>query len=181
MSTTRREMLVQIALGVSAAAAPAAAQQSSNAHAGHAHGAAAAAAHTGAGAAKVFNAHEFKTLQVLSDWIIPPDERSQGGIAAGTAEFLDVIAATDPKLQFAFTGGIAWLDDQMRARHNKTFLECSRAQQKECLDSIAYRDKAPKELAPGVEFFALMRGWTVDAFYSSKVGIEDVGYIGNTA
>ena len=43
------------------------------------------------------------------------------------------------------------------------------------------REKARPELGPGVRFFALMRGWTVDAFYSSKVGVDDLGYVGNAA
>lgn len=167
MSSTRREALYQIAL------APLAAQQHP------VHKASVPAARPSG--RKAFTEHEFKTLQILSNWIIPPDERSKGGIEAGTAEFIDVIAAADPKLRDAFTGGIAWLDHQMRAQHAKTYLECTREQQKEMLDRIAYREKAPPELKPGVAFFALMRGWTVDAFYSSKVGIDDLGYAGNTA
>ena len=167
MSSTRREVLYQIAL------APLAAQQ----HPAH-KSAPPSAKPT---ARKAFNEHEFKTLQNLSNWIIPPDERSKGGIEAGAAEFIDVMAAADEKLRAAFTGGVAWLDHEMRARHGKTFLECTPAQQKEMLDLIAWRDKAPKELVPGVAFFALMRGWTVDAFYSSKIGVDDLGYVGNTA
>ncbi len=179
MPTTRREVLYQIAASVTAGAVPAAAvaQQGATGHTEH-KPALPASAPTGR---KVFNEHEFKTLRNLSNWIIPPDERSKGGIEAGTAEFIEVIAATDPKLANSFTGGLAWLDHQMESRHGKAFLECSQSQQKEMLDSIAYRDQAPRELAPGVAFFALMRSWTVDAFYSSKVGIEDLGYAGNTA
>jgi gluconate 2-dehydrogenase gamma chain len=174
MATTRREALYQIALSVTAGAASpglAAAQ--------HNHKPPAPSA--SADSRKVFNEHEFKTLQSLSNWIIPPDERSKGGIEAGTAEFIEVIAAADPKLQTAFTGGLAWLDHQMESRHGKRFLECSREQQKEMLDQIAYREKAPPDLKPGAAFFAMMRAWTVDAFYSSKIGIEDLGYVGNTA
>ena len=170
MSATRREVLYQIAASV---AAPLGAQQHP------AHKAATPAAKPAA--RKVFTEHEFKTLKALSNWIMPPDERSKGGIEAGTAEFIHVMAASDQKLQATFTGGLAWLDHQMLARHGKRFIECSREQQKEMLDQIAYRQKAPPDLKAGAAFFALMRGWTVDAFYSSKVGIEDLGYAGNTA
>src|SRR5712692_3413578 len=170
MSSTRREVLYQIAVSV---AAPLGAQQ----HPAHK----AATPASKLASRKVFTEHEFKTLQALSNWIIPPDERSKGGIEAGTAEFIDVIAANDQKLQAAFTGGLAWLDHQMLVRHGKRFVESSREQQKEMLDQIAYREKAPPELKPGAVFFALMRGWTVDAFYSSKAGIADLGYVGNTA
>jgi hypothetical protein len=177
MSTTRREVLYQIA--ASMAAAPLAAQQAgSGSHPAHRP---AVKALAGPYRRRVLTEHEFRTLQLLSDWIIPADERSRGGMQAGTAEFIDIIAAAEPEVQFAFTGGVAWLDNQMRARHGKTFRECTREQQKGLLDQIAWRDRAPQELAAGVDFFALMRGWTVDAFYSSRVGIDDLGYIVNTA
>ena len=166
MPSTRREVLYQIAL------APLAAQQ----HPVHK-----AAPPPRPAARKTFNEHEFKSLQNLSNWIIPPDERSKGGIEAGAAEFIDLMAGEDEKLRAAFTGGIAWLDHEMRTRHGNTFLDCTPAEQKKMLDLIAWRDKAPKDLAPGVAFFALMRGWTVDAFYSSKAGVDDLGYVGNTA
>ncbi len=169
MSSTRREVLYQIAL------APLAAQAQQ--HPAHPAPAAAAGPHK----RRFFTEQEFATLRALSQRIIPPDERSKGGIEAGTAEFIDVMAAADPKLQAAFTGGLAWLDQRMRALHGRRFLECSVEQQKEMLDQVAWRDRAPAELAPGVAFFALMRTWTVDAFFSSRAGIEDLGYRGNTA
>lgn len=182
MPTTRREMLYQIALGAAGAAAPAAAQQAQQGQQVPAdHAAHAAAAPARPSGRKVFTQHEIRTLQVLSDWIIPPDEKSKGGIEAGTAEFIDVIAATDRNLQFAFTGGIAWLDRHMQAQHGKPFIDCTKLQQQETLDRLAYSAKAPADLAPGVQFFALMRAWTVDAFYSSKAGIDDLGFVGNTA
>lgn len=170
MATTRRELLVQIAASVTAGGA--AAQQ---------HPAHPPAAIPKPGARKVLNDHEFKTIQALSQWIIPPDEKSKGGIEAGTAEFIDVMSAAEPKLAAVFTGGVAWLDHEMQKRHGKAFLDCTQAQQKAMLDQIAWREKAPAELKPGAAFFALMRSWTVDAFYSSKAGIDDLGYIGNTA
>jgi len=176
MATTRREVLYQIALSVSAAPA-AAAQQRAAPHPAHQGVPKPAGAHR----LRSFTEHEFKTLQILSDRIIPPDERSAGGIAAATAEFIDVMAATDEKLRAAFTGGLAWLDHRMRAGHGKAFRDSTPDQQKEMLDRIAWRSKAPAELAPGVSFFALMRSWTVDAFYSSAAGVKELGYAGNTA
>lgn len=167
MATTRREVLVQIAL------APLAAAQQHPAHPPKP----AAGPHK----RRYFTDHEFKSLQALSDWIIPPDERSAGGVAAGTAQFLDVLADSDAKLQASFSGGLAWLDSEMRRRHGNSFVACSREQQKQMLDAVAWRDKAPPELSPGVAFFARMRAWTVDAFYSSQAGVQDLGYIGNTA
>jgi gluconate 2-dehydrogenase gamma chain len=179
MSSTRREVLYQIAATAAAgAAAPLAAQQAAPSHPVHRPP---VPVRTGPHKRRVLTEHEFRTLQALSEWIIPPDERSKGGLEAGTAEFIDVMASHEPEIQHAFTGGVAWIDSQMRARHGKTFRECTGEQQKSLLDQIAYRERAPQELAAGAEFFALMRAWTVDAFYSSKTGIEDLGYQGNTA
>ena len=130
---------------------------------------------------KYFNEHEFKTLQALSEWIIPADEKSQGGIAGGTAELIDLMAGSEEELQISFSGGLAWLDHQMRRRTGKSFVRATNEQQRQMLDLIAYRKNDSAELGPGIEFFSLMREWTVDAFYTSKEGIEDVGYGGNEA
>jgi gluconate 2-dehydrogenase gamma chain len=171
MGTTRREALVQIAMTPLAAA-----QQPSH----PAHGPAGPKP-PGPHRRRYFSEHEFLTLQALSDLIIPPDGRSGGGKAAGTAEFIDVMAADDKDLRTAFSGGLAWLDREMRARHGKAFRECGAGDQKAMLDQLAWRSKAPAHLAPGVRFFALMRQWTVDAFYSSREGVKDLGFAGNTA
>src|SRR5258708_4013255 len=93
MGSTRREVLYQIALSVGAGAVPVSAQQGAAPHDDDKTPPAASRS------IKVFNQHEFKTLQALSNWIIPPDERSKGGIQAGTAEFIDVMAASDEKLK----------------------------------------------------------------------------------
>ena len=170
MSSTRREVLLQIAV------TPLAAAQQHPAHQGPAQKTAVRPHQR-----RYFTEHELQTLRVLSDWILPPDERSGGGVAAGTAEFVDVMAAADAALGAAFTGGIAWLDAQMRRRHGRTFRECGPEEQRALLDRIAWRGKAEPELAAGVSFFALLRAWTVDAFYSSRAGVQDLGYLGNTA
>ena len=130
---------------------------------------------------KYFNEHEFKTLQALSDWIIPPDEKSQGGIAGGTAELIDLMAGSDEELQISFSGGLGWLDSQMRRRTGKAFIAATKDEQRQMLDLMAYRKNDSAELGPEIEFFSLMRKWTVDAFYTSKEGIEDVGFGGNEA
>ena len=50
----------------------------------------------------------------------------------------------------------------------------------ELLDLIAYRRNQTPELAPGIEFFSWARRMTVDAFYTSEIGIKDIDYRGNT-
>ena len=179
---SRREMLKRTGLTAAGAGfvpASALAQQAPAQE--HQHKAQAEPRPSGPYERKYFNEHEFKTLQALSDWIIPPDEKSQGGVAGGTAELIDLMAGSDEELQISFSGGLGWLDSQMRRRVGKAFTAATKHEQRQILDLIAYRKNDSAELGPGIEFFSLMREWTVDAFYTSKVGIEDVGYGGNDA
>src|ERR1051325_9584191 len=60
---------------------------------------------------KCFNAHNFETLKVLADIIIPADEHSAGASDAGAAEFIDVLSSRNADLAAIFNGGFAWLDD----------------------------------------------------------------------
>ncbi len=50
------------------------------------------------------------------------------------------------------------------------------------LDDIAYPEKAKgkPELSPGVRFFSSFRDLTATGFWSSKMGVEDLQYMGNT-
>ncbi len=179
---SRREMLKRTGLtaaGVGFVPASALAQQAP-AHE-HQHKAQGQPKPAGPYERKYFNEHEFQTLRALSDWIIPPDEKSQGGIAGGTAELIDLMAGSDKELQISFSGGLGWLDSQMRRRMGKAFIAATKDEQRQILDLIAYRKNDSADLGPGIEFFSLMRKWTVDAFYSSKEGIEDVGFGGNEA
>ena len=98
---------------------------------------------------KYFNEHEFQTLRALSDWIIPPDEKSQGGIAGGTAELIDLMAGSDEELQVSFSGGLGWLDSQMRRRVGKAFIAATKDEQRQILDLIAYRKNDSADLGPG--------------------------------
>ena len=130
---------------------------------------------------KFFTAHQYKTLQVLCQAILPPDERSGGAIEAGAPEFIDLLSSENKEYQLALGGGMAWLDSMCQDRYGNLYLGCSSNQQKEILDLIAYRANVQKDtrLSQGIRFFALVRKMTADGFYTSQVGIHDLGYIGN--
>ena len=132
---------------------------------------------------KFFPAHQYQTLLVLCNAIIPKDETSGGAVEAGAPEFIDLITSENPEYQGIFGGGLMWLDNYCVDRYERVFLECLSAQQKEALDLIAYRQNAKTnpELSQGVAFFAKLRNMTCDGFYTSKIGIEDLKYVGNTA
>ena len=132
---------------------------------------------------KYFNPHQYETLTTLCDTIIPKDEKSGGAIEAGAPEFIDLLSSENEDYQLEFGGGLMWLDNFCMDRLQCTFLECSAAQKKEVLDLIAYKKNAAVDptLSQGVAFFAALRNMTCDGFYTSKIGIDDLQYIGNTA
>jgi gluconate 2-dehydrogenase gamma chain len=144
-----------------------------------------AAAKTGAYTPKFFSAHDYKTLQTLCQTIIPADDtgdvRSGGAIEAGAPEFIDLITSENKDYQLALGGGLMWLDDTCADRYGKPYLDCTADQQKEILDLIAYRKNAKQDtsLGPGIEFFALLRKFTADGFFTSEIGIKYLGYMGN--
>ena len=140
-----------------------------------------AAAKTGAYTPKFFSAHDYKTLQALCQTIIPPDGETGGAIEAGAPEFIDLITSENKDYQLALGGGLMWLDDTCADRYGKPYLDCTADQQKEILDLIAYRKNAKQDtsLGPGIEFFALLRKFTADGFFTSEIGIKYLGYMGN--
>jgi gluconate 2-dehydrogenase gamma chain len=133
-------------------------------------------------APKFFSVHAYKTLQSLCNSIIPPDAEAQGAVEAGAPEFIDLLTSENPDYQLALGGGLMWLDNLCIDRYEKTYLDCAPEQQKEILDLIAYRKNAGQEpsLQPGIEFFSFLRQFTADGFFTSEIGINYLGYIGNT-
>ncbi len=136
----------------------------------------------GAYTPKFFDADQYKTLQKLCDAIIPADERSGGAIEAGAPEFIDLLSSENHDYQLKLGGGIMWLGATCADRFGADFLTATPEQQKQILDAIAYKKNAETDasLSQGVEFFAFLRNLTADGFFTSAIGIEYLGYIGNT-
>ena len=141
-----------------------------------------AAAPAKAYAPKFFSAHDYKTLQALCQTIIPADSDSGGATEAGAPEFIDLPTSENNDYQVTLGGGMMWLDGTCSDRYGKVYLECTPEQQKEILDKIAYRKNALTDtsLNQGVAFFSFLRNMTADGFFTSKIGIQYLGYIGNT-
>ena len=129
---------------------------------------------------KFFTAHEYRTVRLLVDLIIPRDERSGSATDAGVPEFMDFIVGDQANRQTAMRGGLAWLDTECRERYAKTFVDCDDAQRRAVLDDIAWPARARRELSHGVAFFNSFRDLTATGFWSSKMGVEDLRYLGNT-
>lgn len=126
-----------------------------------------------------FTDHEMKTVTVLGDLIIPADEKSGSASDAGTPEFIEFMMKDQPQHQVGMRGGLRWLDIQSMKKFEKKFIDASEAQQKEILDQIAYPEKAPPEMSQGVMFFNNFRNFVATGFFTSKIGIDDLGYVGN--
>lgn len=162
-----------------------------------------AAEEAGGYAPSFFSEHEWRSVRVLVDWIIPADERSGSATDAGVPEFMDFLM-TDPEMddrsleqrQVAMRGGLAWIDAECRKRFGHDFVECGEDQQRALLDAIAYEADADDagagspdgsrpdlqvRLEHGSSFFASFRDLTASGFWSSRMGVEDIGYVGNRA
>jgi hypothetical protein len=129
---------------------------------------------------KFFTPHELQTVTVLSDIIIPADDRSGSASQAGVPAFIEFMMKDQPRWQTPMRGGIRWLDNMCKKRYTKPFVQCTKAQQIEMVDQIAYPEQAKPEMTQGVSFFNMMRGFTATGFYTSQMGIKDIGYVGNT-
>jgi len=129
---------------------------------------------------KHFTAHEWDTVRLLVDLIIPKDDRSGGATDAAVPEFMDFMLGDDPDLETPIRGGLAWLDHECDDRWSKTFVASSDAERTALLDDIAWPKKAKPQHAAGVAFFNSFRDLTASGFFSSKLGVQDLRYIGNT-
>ena len=126
-----------------------------------------------------FTKHEMSTITVLVDIIIPKDNISGSATDAKVPEFIEFIVKDMPQHQTPMRGGLRWLDLESSKRFEKAFVDCYSKQQIAIVDDIAYPEKAKPEMKQGVAFFNLMRNLTATGFYTSEIGVKDIGYEGN--
>lgn len=132
---------------------------------------------------KFFNRHEWRTVRMLADYVIPRDARSGSATDVKVPEFMDFLLSDKDATESSKTamrGGLAWLDNESRSRFGKTFVTASDAQRRQILDDIAWPAKARPEMSHGANFFTRFRDLTASGFFSTAVGWADVQYIGNT-
>lgn len=128
---------------------------------------------------KFFTEHEMATIAVLADIIIPKDEASGSATDAGVPAFIEFIVKDMPQHQLPMRGGLKWMDVQSLKLYNKNFIDCSLQEQLALVDEIAYPEKAKPDMKQGVAFFNRMRDLTATGFFTSEIGIKDLGYAGN--
>lgn len=130
-------------------------------------------------AEKFFDEHEMATITVLVDIIIPKDDVSGSASDAGVPEFIEFIVKDLPENKIPMRGGLKWLDVQCQKRYGDLFVHCSQQQQLAMVDDIAYPNKVKPELKQGAAFFSLLRNLTASGFFTTEMGVKDIGYVGN--
>jgi gluconate 2-dehydrogenase gamma chain len=128
---------------------------------------------------KFFNDAELATITILADIIIPRDEISGSASDAKLSEFIEFIVKDKPEFQTPMRGGLRWLDVQSLNMFDKPFKDISEKQQLQLVDQIAYPEKVKREFKQGAAFFTLMRNLTMSGFYTTGIGVKDIGYLGN--
>jgi hypothetical protein len=128
---------------------------------------------------KFFNDNEMATIAILSDIIIPKDGRSGSATDAKVPEFIEFIVKDIPDHQTPMRGGLKWLDLQCFKRFQKSFADASSEQRIQIVDDIAYPKKVKPGMEQGAAFFSLMRDLTASGFFTSEMGVKDIGYAGN--
>ena len=126
-----------------------------------------------------FTPQEMATITVLADIIIPKDAVSGSASEAKVPDFIEFIVKDMPQHQTPMRGGLRWLNVQCLTRYEKAFIDCTHVQQIAIVDTIAYPKKAKPTMKQGVSFFNLMRNLTASGFYTSEIGVKDIGYKGN--
>lgn len=179
---SRRGALRRIALALTAVGA----RSLDLASAQQVHHAARSASPSGAYQAKFLNPHEYRTVARLAELIVPADERGGSAVDAGAPQFIDVLCSENEKLGRIYSGGLGWFDAWMRQQHDTSFVDATEQQQTALLDAIVAEEAGREsevgtELGPGIRFFDWIRKMTVDAYYSSEIGIKDLRYQGNGA
>src|SRR3982751_5795663 len=128
---------------------------------------------------KFFTDHELATVAVLCDIIIPADNISGSATDAKVPDFIEFIVKDKPEFQTPLRGGLRWLDLHTNKQFGNAFKDVNAQQQIQVVDQIAYPEKAAPALKQGVSFFNLMRDLTATGFYTTEIGIKDIGYVGN--
>ncbi len=130
-------------------------------------------------AEQFFDPHEMATITALADIIIPADGTSGSASEAKVPDFIEFMVKDRPQHQIPMRGGLKWIDVQSNKLFNKTFVDCAPDEQIKLVDEIAFPDKAKPGMEQGVAFFNLMRDLTATGFFTSEMGIKDLGYMGN--
>ena len=130
-------------------------------------------------AARFFNPQEMETVAAISDLIIPTDEHSPGAKAAGVSGFIDLMVNESPnEVKALWREGLAAVDRMSELQFSVAFIRAGQEQQISLLKTISRNERRPKTIEE--RFFVAIKSLTVDAYYTSAIGIhQDLQYKGN--
>jgi hypothetical protein len=135
-------------------------------------------------APQFFSPEEYRTVEILTELIIPTDDQP-GAKEAQVARYIDFVvfsaAEFEPQLQKEWTEGLATLTKLSQQKYGHAFRDLSAAQQEALLTEMSLPEHDRTKSHPGFAFYRLVKGMTVEGFYTSKIGLVDVlGYQGRT-
>ncbi len=129
---------------------------------------------------KWFQPDEWRTIRVMVDLIIPRDAKSGSATAAGVPEYMDFFCTEYPSYAWV-REALRWFDGFAYTSYKKSFVKCTDAERRALLDQVAWPAKAAPAVRDGVNHFNRLRDFTASGFFSSQMGVRDIGYIGNVA
>jgi gluconate 2-dehydrogenase subunit 3-like protein len=142
------------------------------------------------------SAQHYSLVERLADMIIPEDD-TPGAKQAGVAEFIDFMLANRVAVsgsrdirstadaieagndaQVRFLAGLNWINANSHSEFGHNFMDCTADQQNSMLEELAFRDKFKPNTESGRAFFQMIRDYTVVGYYTTKIGLESLGYPG---
>ena len=129
---------------------------------------------------KYFQPDEWRTIRVMVNLIIPKDAKSGSATDAGVPEYMDFFCSEYPSYSWV-REALRWFDGFAYNTHRKSFATCTDAERRQLFDQVAWQAKARLEVREGVNFFNRLRDFTASGFFSSRMGVADLGYVGNEA
>ena len=126
-----------------------------------------------------FDEHQMKLIGRLADLILPPHDNGST-TEAEVPGFIEFIAKDIPSLQSPLKSGLKWLEEESNKQFQGSFLDISEGDQKSILDDIAFQVEGVEKQPDGIAFFSLIRDLVITGYFTSEVGLKDLGYKGNT-
>ncbi|CAN5896176.1 gluconate 2-dehydrogenase subunit 3 family protein [soil metagenome] len=128
---------------------------------------------------EIFSPYEWRMVRILAETLIPADGEHGGALEAGVPEFIDFTIKDRPQLRVPVRAGLRWLDTETRRRTGTAFADATTEQQHAVIDDIAWPARAHPDMAAGVTFFNQFRDLVASGYFSSRVGVEYLQYMGN--
>jgi gluconate 2-dehydrogenase gamma chain len=143
-----------------------------------------------------FPPEHYRMVEHLAEMIIPEDD-TPGAKQAGVAEFIDFMVANrvpvsgsrdvrstedtiemGNEAQTRFIQGLDWMNARCHSEFGHAFMDCTPEQQNSLMEELAYKTKFKPTTESGRDFFRMMRDYTVVGYYTTKIGLESLGYPG---